>query len=527
MMLRAYQQECITAMWNWFRANPHGGNPLLVCPTGAGKSVIIAHIVQQVLTKRPDYRVMIVSHVKEILTQNAEKLHRLMPNTPIGVWSSGLGQKTFRSVTVAGIQSVYKLADKVSPIQLLIVDEAHRIPHASDSMYRQFLKGLHENYPTKIVGLTATPMRLDSGAIVGDNHLFSDIAYSIEIKNLIAQGFLSKLISRAKVTVDLSFVSHRGADFDETEMGAVFSNSANDIFSDLLPQIENRKHVLVFCSGIEHAKETAKRLNLAGVSAGYVSGEMLAYERDAAINAFIAGKTKVLCNCQILTTGFDFPGIDAVVLLRGTQSAALYMQMVGRGMRTADGKKDCIVLDYGGNIERHGPIDCIEVRSKNKSKVSVQSAPVKKCPVCAIFVPISVRVCECGHEFPANSLKLEKKATQRSALSETEELSVSSWRVLRHRKEGKPDSLRIEYECGLRRISEFLCFDHGGFASAKARQKWRQLGGKNPPRSVAEALASVSELPSPDTLKVRQDGKYDRVVGVTFRDNTPISGVNI
>lgn len=487
-----------------------------MCPTGAGKSIVIAEIIRRISEKYPSFRFVIATHTKEIVSQNASELQRLMPHESIGIYSASLGSKQLRRVTFANVQSIYK---KDVTADILIIDEAHLLSRNDSSMYQKLISSLQQNNPyLKIFGTTATPMRVDQGSLTSEGSTFTDIAYDISIRRLIDDGYLSPLISFGKDAVDLSQVKISGYDYNQSDLQLAFNQDAliDEHCQNILEATKNRKSILVFCAGILHAESVAKRFCELGINADFVTGEMLPFERDNKIARFKSGETKILCNVAILTTGFNHKAIDCVVLLRATKSASLYIQMVGRGTRISDGKENCLVLDYGGNIDRFGPIDCVSIKSKKGQKAEIGIAPTKKCPACSCVVLIRVRNCpSCEYEFPDNSKELELKAAVAPILSQVEEAQIKYTEFKRHQKAGKPDSLMIKY-VGAKIFFDFLCFEHGGFASAQAAKKWVQRGGQKPiPSTIEQALERSYELFSIDGLKAIKRGKYYEILEVS------------
>jgi DNA repair protein RadD len=219
-----------------------------------------------------------------------------------------------------------------------------------------------------------------------------------------------------------------------------------------------------------------------------------------------------------LTTGYNNPMIDLIGNLRPMRSPVLYIQVGGRGMRTSPGKTDTLFLDFGGTVEALGPIDRISVPRK---KSQGGAAPVRICPECQARNPTSVRLCRgCGHEFPAPQLNLTGTATDSAILSfreEPKELLVTRVLYHRHAKEGKPDSLRVEYLCGLSRHSEWVCLEHTGFPREQATRWWsKRMPGSRTPNTVAEALELSPSLPVPEAIKVKKNGKYLEIVDCVF-----------
>ncbi len=502
--LRPYQVMAIECLWQTWIQRPQE-IPLIVAPTGSGKSRIISGICARLLYHKPKIKIVIVSHRKEIISQNAKEIYDLL-KMPIGVYSAGLGSKNVRQITCANIQSIYK---KSIEANVVIIDEAHLIPRKSDSMYQKFLQNLRG---AKIFGLTATPMRLDQGSLIGENTLFTDICYNISIAELIANGYLSPLVSkRSEDKIDFSSVRKSGYDYAQEALEEVMFPLTQKHAQEIIARTEGRKHVLIFCSGVKHAQEVSNALG-----GEFVSGEMVAFERDQKLRNFSEGKTRYLCNCEVLTTGYNFPGIDCIVLLRATQSAALYIQAVGRGSRIAEGKTNCLVLDFGGNIDRHGPIDLVEIKDRKKKKIGLKRIPHKTCAHCGAVVGIKTLVCpSCETAFPAGSCQLEEAPAEKDILSGPQFFDVEAYHVKVHRKEGKPPSLRLQYSNKLQEVSEFLCFEHGGFPAHMAQKKWFFYGGQKPaPTTTEEAFGRHSELTEPTKLQVTQQGKYFRVLKV-------------
>jgi len=194
--LRPYQQEAVDAVYEHLRTKDT--NPCVVLPTGTGKSLVLAKIASDAVTLWGG-RVLILAHVKELLEQNADKVRRLCPELKVGVYSAGLNSRDTReSVIVAGIQSVYNKACDLGRFDLVIVDECHLLAPDDEGMYRTFLKDMKVINPdVRLIGLTATPFRLKGGAICKPENLLNEVCYEAGLKEMIAQGYLSPLVSRA------------------------------------------------------------------------------------------------------------------------------------------------------------------------------------------------------------------------------------------------------------------------------------------------------------------------------------------
>jgi len=533
--LRDYQQAAIESLFEWFTLNP-AGHPLLVLPTGAGKSVLIAAFIQQVMTSWPGQRVLMLTHVRELIAQNFEKLNRVWPLAPAGVYSASLRRRDkFDAIIFAGIQSVWSKAMQLGWFDLVLIDEAHLVNIKQSGMYRRFIEDLQKINPNvRVIGLTATAFRTGSGDITdGEHAIFTDVAYEVPVLELIQKGYLCPLVSkRMAAEIDTSHLHIRNGDFVQSEMEALIDR--DEVTEAALDEVmlygSGRRSWLFFCAGVGHAEHVREALERRGIPAGCVTGETPAGERDRIIEAFRRGDLRAITNANVLTTGFDAPGTDLLVFLRPTDSPGLYVQMMGRGMRPLgadmeesirNGKRDCLVLDFAGNVRRHGPVD--EVKPWKPGKRKKGCAPVKSCPECQTFMPVQVRTCpECGHEFP-----VEQEAPHGRSASDAAVLSIeldptryllteniTECSYTRHEKAGSPPSMRVDYYAGYNRFaSEWVCLEHSGVARAKAVTWWMKRAPGTPiPRTIDEALERVSQLAVPSAITINTKGKYAEIV---------------
>jgi DNA repair protein RadD len=231
-----------------------------------------------------------------------------------------------------------------------------------------------------------------------------------------------------------------------------------------------------------------------------------------------------MVNVNVLSEGFDAPHIDCVAMLRPTKSPGLYYQQVGRGFRMAPGKADCLVLDYAGNMLEHGPVDAIKVRgARAKSPAKVETGKAKECPQCHALLAFGVRVCECGYSFASSDPAHSDRPVDAPVLSTDRERVINEHVVhsvsyARHEKPGKTPSLRVTYQCGMRRFSEWVCVEHAGMARAKALRWWQARSSEQPPRTVEEALPLAWKLPSPLSITVDETGKYPEILTYEFAE---------
>lgn len=531
--LRPYQSAAVEAVMRYWRDG--GGNPLVDLATGLGKSVVIASMIRDLVTEYPDMRVLVLVHVRELVSQDFTALIRLWPDAPAGIYSAGLGRRdTHHRITFAGIQSVYKKARELGPRDLVLIDEAHLVPNGGEGMYQRLLTDLREMRPDlRVAGFSATPYRLDSGRLDrGDGRLFDKVVYSYGVGAGIDDGWLSPLLSkRAAREIDVAGVARRGGEFapGALEAAADTEDLTRAAVEEMMTYGQGRRSWLVFCTGVKHADHVAEALNRAGIPAACITGETEDSTRDHLIREFKAGRLRALTNANVLTTGFDAPSTDMIVMLRPTLSTGLFVQMVGRGTRLADGKADCLVLDFAGNCRRHGPVDQIEIEAKRKKAPAEEGAVkpdtvrAKECPNCQSMAGLSARVCKtCGHEWPA-MVEHESEADDAPILSrevkvEPNDHAVVGWTPKRHEKFAAPPSLRVEYLAGLLSVSEWVALEHGGYPRQKAGEWWRRHGGDLPvPATIDDAIVRFGELTRPSHIITRKNGKWHEIIGRRFK----------
>lgn len=532
IQLRPYQAEAIDAILNYWQAG--GSNPLADLATGTGKSMVIAELTRRLIEQYPTMRVLMLTHVKELVAQNFQALLRVWPDAPAGIYSAGLNRRdAHHRITFASIQSVYNKVKQLGPRDLVLIDEAHLVPMKGEGMYRRLLDDLATLQPdARVAGFTATAYRLDSGRLdQGPTRLFDKIVYTYGIRDGIEDGYLSPLISKATASrIDVSNVERRGGEF----VPASLENAADLITAQAVQEIadfgKDRKAWLVFCAGVKHAAHVRDGIRAIGVSCEMVSGDTPAGERDSIIRRFRAGEIRCLTNANVLTTGFDVPHIDLVAMLRPTLSTSLYVQICGRGTRLAPGKENCLVLDFAGNIRRHGPVDCVEVAGKSggpsDGRAGVNDVRAKECPKCAELVALNTRECKfCGFLWPHDEKpKHEARAESEVGILSTENvaptmLPVVKWSLARHEKFGSPDSVRVTYLAGIMEYREWVAFEHGSYPYQKACQWWTTHGGRTPfPKTTTEALErfAAGEIAMPATISVRPNGKYHDIIGRSF-----------
>lgn len=491
MKLRWYQSEAVKAM------NDCTDNGVVVLPTGAGKTFVMKEFL-----KTYTGSVLLLSHVKEILTQNFEAVAEL----GAGLYSSGLGINKIERITVAGIQSVYNKPKLFSHVDLIIIDECHLVN--DEGMYRTIINNLGVPY----IGLTATPFRLKQGYIYKSG-LFDSLIYEAPITRLQEEGYLSKIRMVGSVDeMDTVGLTMTGGDFNLKDAALRFNRSAitDKIVKGLEKYKEDYKHWLLFCIDISHAEEVSKALNETGITCATVHSKS---PRDKTLLDFKSGVIQAVANVNILTVGFDYPKIDLIVMLRPTHSPTLHVQAIGRGLRIAQGKDHCLVKDFAGNTGRLGFIDDLAPIDKVKKGKGGVNPFSKTCPECEVINHPSVRVCICGHKF-----KFEHHLSEKAHKpAEWHDVTGVFYNI--HSKSGSPDSLKITYACGLKKMfTQWVHIQHPGFAGYKARY-WvsvRWHSDEPAPKTTDDLYINRGKLSVPKSILVEDATKYPKILNTKY-----------
>lgn len=534
MILRPYQRAAIDMTYEWMRNN--SGNPCIVIPPGGGKSVVIAELCRDAIQSWPGTRILMLTRSLELIEQNAARLRALWPNAPIGIYSASIGKKHLgEPITIGGPLSVVRAIDRIGKIDLIICDECHDISHKDEGSYCKIIGELTAINPSlRVIGLTATPYRLGHGYITDKPAIFDELLYPTKIDDMINSGFLSPL--RSKLTglqIDTTGVHKRGGEYIESELQHAVNTHDNNtaIVNESISwgNSQGRKKWMFFATGVAHAIALRDMLRDRGISAEAITGDMNKSDRRKAVDDFRSGKLRAVTQVNCLSTGFDVPDIDMLVLARPTQSPGLYMQQAGRGLRIAPGKTDCLVLDFAGLVSMHGPITAVNPPKRKGSGGG--DAPVKVCPECSEIVHASARKCPaCGYKFP---IEKEEKAIKRHnddimGLHGTD-LECQSWEWRRHvsRISGK-EMLAVTYYGHLsdKPITEYLPVLHDGYAGQKAMQtlsfiasrsgvEYRKGGGD----IIDNVISTFSNAKPPSIVEYRMDGKFPRIINRIWRSD--------
>lgn len=549
---RPYQRACMDAFYQYYDAG-NAGHGLIVVPTAGGKSLIIGGLVTEICQRWPGQRILLLSHVRELIQQNHGKILACWRDAPAGVYSAALGRRqAHMDIVTATVQSVYNKAEALGHRDLCFVDECHLLQGAGAGMYGKLLGDLICINPAmKICGFSATDYRLDRGLLTeGEGAIFNDVIIEISIQKLLDEGYLTPPISKSSlVQADLEGVKRTAGEFNIKQMAERFDarefiNAALD--SDL-PFLQDRRSIALFCATLENAGHIAEAMLARGIPCEVIDGEMSSEDREDKLERFRSGELRALASVGVITTGTDIPNMDAVVLFRATESPGLYQQIVGRGFRVmyADGmpletaeqrsaairagiKPNFLTLDHGGNIERHGAITNVEKPVKREKGERAPRAPRPKariCEICRSGWPLEVRICQlCGHEMVTErdataglSVEASEADIMGSAFLRGE---VAKWfdvdevRYGRHVKDDGSESLKITYFCGIMQFNEWK---KPGISNTWVHW-WsiRDPAFSGNPQSVTEALNLADNLKTPRLIQVHKKGKFYEIIRYDF-----------
>lgn len=365
---RPYQQEAIDRSVEFFHSKGKK-NAIVVLPTGSGKSVVIANIASAL-----DGKIIIFQPSKEILEQNYAKF--ISYGFRAAVYSASAGQKRIDKVTFATIGSVAKKHHLFRDFQYVIVDECHLV-NPQGGMYHDFIKSFEK---VKVLGLTATPYRLTSGfdgAMLKfltrtSPRIFNEVIYSIQNSLLFDNGYLAKLDYYSFNVIDRTMLqmNSSGTDFTEQSLRNYYKKidmpKTTAYYANRL--LLKRKNLLIFCTLIKEAVEVA---HLTGAT--IVTGETPKVDRERILRKFKSGEIKCVVNVGVLTTGFDYPELEAVLIARSTMSLAIYYQIVGRAMRPHPNKESAWIVDLGGNIDFFGKIETMKIEQTSTGLYYIQN----------------------------------------------------------------------------------------------------------------------------------------------------------
>jgi DNA repair protein RadD len=490
MVLRDYQRAAVESV------RECEGNPLIVLPTGSGKSLVAAAICAERVARGE--RVLVLTHRKELIEQDARALSSYAPHVKQSIYSASVGQKdTGGEVVFAQVQSLWKRPEVIGElVGTVLIDEAHLIPRSDDTMYGAVLSAYSH---CQCIGLTATPYRLDSGRLdQGPGALFDRVAIQVTARSLVDEGYLSPLVGLGALEqADLTGVKVRQGDYVKGELEDLLTDEKRiaGACADIAKHLKERKAALVYCVTVAHAEEVARRLEGHDIPCTAVHGQLGKDERSGRVSGLRDGKLKALVNCEVLTTGVDLPIVDTLALLRPTLSKGLHVQILGRGMRLAEGKAGCLVLDYVGNCRRHGDLDGIGMTEmRDLGQEAAEEAAER----------------ERARRELTHGTRADADPFCGSNRYDVQVLGVKYFAMTAKARTGLTN-LVVEYTTSAGKIRQWVCVEYTGGARWHA-ERWFAKRGQSAPRTAHGAVVLAKHLAWPDSLTLERGGKYPRIV---------------
>lgn len=431
--LREYQEKIIHDTRVALREH----RAVLICsPTASGKTALTAYMVGSASKKGKSC--FFTCHRRELIIQSSNTFDFV--GIKHGIICSGFSFSPSQPVQICGIQTLGRRLNRVKPPDLVIIDECVHLPA------KTWAKVFHAYPDAKVIGLTATPQRLDGKGL---SDFFTHMVSGPSVRELIDTGFLSKYRLFAPSTPDLKGVHIRMGDYIKQELESkmdksVLIGNAVKHYRRLL----DGKRAIVFAVSIKHSEHIVAEFNANGIPSAHVDGNSQPSYRDEMMERFKAGDIKILSNCEIFTEGVDVQQLEGVILMRPTASLSLYLQMIGRALRLSDGKTEAIILDHAGNALKHGlPCDerewSLDGLVKKPKESDESSISIHQCPKCFFVCRINIKVCpECQYEWKPEGRLIKEKD------GELVEVSQEERRRLKKIEQGRAQTLEELVEVG-------------------------------------------------------------------------------
>ncbi len=513
------------------------GHPCLQIPTAGGKSLIQAEIARRVYDIAPNKQQIMLTDVTALIGQNRAELLEQWPQAKTTVYSASYSQKNHTGeIVFCGIQSVYKNASLFKDVSVVFIDEAHRASLKKNGMYHTFIHNLLEKNPyARIITMSATPWKLESGTLEG-SWMVDKIIYKIPMKVLFDEGFLCPILTPS-TSVNLNFDNVKrksSGEFNENEMAALMDDEyvTEAAINDAMMYASDRKSGLIFACNVKHAEHIREALKSHGEHAEIIIGDTITEERNEIVDRFKSFKLRWIISVGTLTTGFNAKNADLLIMLRATQSSSLWLQIVGRVLRTHESKINALVLDYGSNIDRFGPIDQIGPPPTKEEVKQAKRTPFKQCPgalpsgeACNNMVPYLDKSCpKCNFQFGGDTAPNHGVVVSNASLvqikQDVREINVSSVSWDKYVDKKGSECLRIGYRYGIQTVYEYLYFSGETWQRIEACRWWeKRVNGEisiQCPRHTDTALTEINQFGVKPVSKIYVD--------VTKAETTPSGG---
>ena len=535
--LRPYQNKALDKIYSDLKIFPE---VLLSGMMGCGKTIMTVRLIQRLYNENPGMKFLILMHKQELVQQFYDSFQKFtqVPFRHVGVCCAGLNQKKMdRQITIATIQTFVNQKEQYEGAGLIIIDEAHRIDINSDSQYKKTFDYLRLQRPnSRILGITATPSRLGHGYCYGTKckpgsvNLFPELNHTIQYEELRQEGYLVKLkgvvASHESLEKDLAGVSVHG-DYVLDQIGEIMSQERH--LHTAVEAIETYcagyKRICVFCCTIDHAEQLKK---LIGHQATTVHSKLNPLKRQINMTAWESGEKRIITSVNILTEGFDMPVLDCLVFARPTLSSTLFLQAVGRVLRTHKDKDHGLLVDLTDNTSRFGTnLDKVKVTVPKtvEDAEKKEQEIIKLCPECELEVHIALRECpECGFQWPeAECIIAEVLPNMEEVTFEKQEpvwYNITHCEIAIHisKKNGKKlGKLTIKYEQTRfyeKTVYLFFCMPdyYSGGAVNIAKEKWGMVSDGEFPANINEF--QDADWNEPVRVLVDENNKFPEIIDV-------------
>lgn len=550
METREYQTEAEQAVWDFLLYED--GNGIMALPGGCGKSYIMARLCKRIVMEWPQANIMVLHRDAKLIEQNCDELINYWPEAPCGIYSSELNQRDTRSkILFCGIQSISKRAFEFGARHIIFIDESDQVSPSEVTQYQRLISDLQTIVEgLRVIGPTATAYRMGIGCLTNMDlwhKIIIDFTRTERFNKFIEDGHLCRLVTkRTKSEIDITNVSMKLGDFNEKELQEVSDTDELNkaVVEECIAYGGDRNHWLVFASGVKHGHNLEKMFRSKGISAAMLSaekemkrvvgvdeeGKPLTYAKDCE-NKFRSGEIRCLINVGLFGRGWNFKALDLIAWVRATQSVALWVQGCVRGTRTFPNKKDCLILDFCGNIRRLGPINDPIIPQPRRKGQGEGECPVKECPQCFSYLHPRVTICpDCGFIFPPPKT-INKTASSDAIMASNngepliEDFRVSGIKYKAHTSKAGNYGMQITYNCVTQKYKEWLAFGSGNaYMDRKASAWWKYRSGADPiPESTDEAVDRANrELRIPSIIRVNLAGKFPEICGADWDEDAKL-----
>lgn len=533
MNLRDYQSSCLQQALDAWRHDPLKNYIIDAC-VASGKSVMLAALAEGLIKANKGFRILMLVPNKELVQQNYDKLVSFLGEDLVGICSASASSwDTDHQIIVGTVGTVIGKIDDMDNFDMVNVDECHYINRDNKGQYRQLLDIIHTRNPKVMVfGWTGTPYRGNGIWLTsGKEALFHSIASSITLCDMLKAGWLCplKAVTNHSIHISSEHMKKTGDDFRLKDISAAFDDEVTQACVEaIVPAVEGRRSIMIYCSTIEHAERTADMLREHSQEpVELVHSEMNKQQRDSAMQRFTTFRSRFMVNVAVLTTGFDHPATDAIVLMRNTSSPVLYVQIAGRGMRRYDSevgntlphhgdKEDCLWMDFTDTTLRMGPVDQVTGREAPEKKK--KRKPSKKtCPACQRddLAP-ACRLCpSCGHAFTFTSNLFDSVAGSAVLSDDVDE--VIKWSFQKHVSRQGRDCAKLTFTGNQnRKLGTFYVSDSTAFTRRKMQRLWETIGGTGTVKNHKEFLDNSTQLTCPVAVKIQRVGQFPELKAVYF-----------